>query len=170
MKITPVLLFTFIFSLSAVTSSSQNVKVTINRAHSSVQEVIRDIEKQTEYLFIVNSNVDTRRSVSIDASGTPLSEVLDKLAGQAEVSYSVAGSHIILSKEAQGKDAAPIPTQQPVIRGVVMDESGEALIGVNVKVKGESQGAISDIEGNFELAASVGNTLVFSYVGYITEN
>lgn len=169
MKITSVLLFTFIFNLSAVTSKSQNVKVTIKRDHSSVQQVIQDIEKQTEYLFIVNSNVDTRRSVSIDASETPLSEVLDKLSRQAEVNYSVSGSHIILTKEVKAREAVQATAQQPLIRGVVVDDTGEPLIGVNVKVKGETQGAISDLDGNFELAASVGHTLVFSYVGYVTE-
>ncbi len=169
MKITSVLLFTFIFSLSAVTSKSQNVKVTIKRDHSSVQQVIHDIEKQTEYLFIVNSNVDTRRLVSIDASETPLSEVLDKLSRQAEVNYSVSGSHIILTKEVKAREAVQATAQQPLIWGVVVDDTGEPLIGVNVKVKGETQGAISDLDGNFELAASVGHTLVFSYVGYMTE-
>lgn len=50
--------------------------------------------------------------------------------------------------------------------GMVVDEKGEALIGVSVQVKGASTGTITDIDGNFSLEAPVGATLVFSYISY----
>ena len=54
--------------------------------------------------------------------------------------------------------------------GTVTDPTGEPLIGVSVQVKGAKQGAITDFDGNFKLAnVPEGSTLVFSYIGYVTE-
>ena len=52
------------------------------------------------------------------------------------------------------------------VSGQVVDQSGEALIGATVKVKGAQSGAITDYEGNFQLDAPANATLVVSYVGY----
>ena len=56
------------------------------------------------------------------------------------------------------------------VTGTVTDPNGEPLIGVSVQVKGAKQGAITDFDGNFKLAnVPQGSTLVFSYIGYVTE-
>lgn len=52
---------------------------------------------------------------------------------------------------------------------VTSSESGEALIGVTVLVKGSASGAITDVEGNYSIDAEPTATLVFSYVGYTTQ-
>ena len=54
------------------------------------------------------------------------------------------------------------------ISGVVKDENGEALIGVNVLLKGTTVGAITDFDGNFSLQAPANGVLVVSYIGYQT--
>lgn len=57
--------------------------------------------------------------------------------------------------------------QSPVkVTGTVTDTSGEGLIGVSVTVKGESHGAVTDVDGNYQIQVPVGSTLLFSYVGY----
>ena len=52
------------------------------------------------------------------------------------------------------------------ITGKVMDADGEALIGVNVLVKGTDRGTITDIDGSYTIDANPGDVLVFSYVGF----
>ena len=55
------------------------------------------------------------------------------------------------------------------INGMVIDESGIAIPGVNILVKDTNKGTVSDFDGNFTLSdIQVGSTLIFSYVGYIT--
>ncbi|MDB5062716.1 MAG: SusC/RagA family TonB-linked outer membrane protein [Mucilaginibacter sp.] len=55
------------------------------------------------------------------------------------------------------------------ISGNVTDQvTGEKLIGVSVKVKDTSQGALTDVNGNFTLTAPDNATLVISYIGYNT--
>lgn len=58
--------------------------------------------------------------------------------------------------------------QSPVVKGNVTSE-GEPLPGVGIIVKGTSRGATSDFDGNFELKATDGEVLVFSYMGFITK-
>ncbi|MDR0418102.1 MAG: carboxypeptidase-like regulatory domain-containing protein, partial [Puniceicoccales bacterium] len=53
---------------------------------------------------------------------------------------------------------------QTQVRGTVVDEAGEPVIGATIQIKGTSQGTVSDIDGNFTLSAPAGGTLVISYV------
>ena len=56
------------------------------------------------------------------------------------------------------------------VTGQVTDPNGEPLIGVSVQVKGTKTGAITDFDGNFRLTnVPEGSTIVFSYIGYVTE-
>ncbi len=52
------------------------------------------------------------------------------------------------------------------ISGNVKDAQGEAIIGASVTVKGATTGTVTDLDGNFQIKASAGNTLVITYVGY----
>jgi len=56
--------------------------------------------------------------------------------------------------------------QNQKISGKVIDEKGETLIGVSVKVKGAAIGGSTDVNGNFSFDAPPNATLVFSFVGY----
>lgn len=55
---------------------------------------------------------------------------------------------------------------QTVISGKVTDSENVELIGVSVQVKGTSQGATTDSQGLYKIAAASNSTLVFSYVGF----
>jgi TonB-linked SusC/RagA family outer membrane protein len=61
--------------------------------------------------------------------------------------------------------------QSRTVSGTVVSESGESLIGVNVTVKGQPTiGAVTDVDGKFSFSIPQGNiTLIFSYVGYATQ-
>ena len=56
--------------------------------------------------------------------------------------------------------------QEKTISGTVSDNSGLPLPGVNIIVKGTSNGTQSDFDGNYTVNANVGQALVFSYVGF----
>ena len=56
--------------------------------------------------------------------------------------------------------------QQQMIKGQVVDDKGETIIGATVMVKGAKEGTLTDIDGNFSVKGKIGNTLTISYVGY----
>ena len=60
--------------------------------------------------------------------------------------------------------------QSKTITGVVKDQTGEPLIGVNVMEKGTTNGTITDVDGKYSVAlTSRTPVLVFSYIGYLTQ-
>ena len=81
---------------------------------------------------------------------------------------------------AAGMCIIPLPTmanqavqnvqQSGVVKGQVVDKSGEAIIGATIKVKNATSGTVTDFDGNFELKNVPSNgTLIVSYVGYATK-
>jgi TonB-linked SusC/RagA family outer membrane protein len=51
----------------------------------------------------------------------------------------------------------------------VTDENGEAVIGANISVKGATRGIITDIDGNYSIEVSSGETLIVTYIGYLSQ-
>lgn len=66
---------------------------------------------------------------------------------------------------AAGADVS-INQQARKVTGTVKDEKGETLLGVNIMVKGTSNGTITDLDGNFTLDVPNGAVLVLTYIGY----
>ena len=58
---------------------------------------------------------------------------------------------------------------QNQVRGVVTDPAGEPLIGVNVLEKGTTNGTVTDIDGKYTVNVPKGKTLVFSFIGFVTQ-
>lgn len=60
--------------------------------------------------------------------------------------------------------------QNANVKGIVYDETGAPAIGVNILKKGTTEGATTDMDGNFELSVKKGDVLLFSYIGYTTQS
>nr|WP_320039588.1 TonB-dependent receptor [uncultured Bacteroides sp.] len=59
--------------------------------------------------------------------------------------------------------------QKSMITGKVVDVNNEPLIGVNVLVKGTTNGTVTDIDGKYSISAPSGSTLSFTYVGFTAQ-
>lgn len=62
-----------------------------------------------------------------------------------------------------------VNAQQHVVTGTIKDQTGTALPGVNVLLKGTSVGTTTDVDGNFSISASAEDVLVLSFIGYATK-
>ena len=166
MKITVVALFASVFSIYATEASSQNAKVSIHANQLSTKELIAEIEKQTDYLFVYNRNeVDVTRLVSLNVRNESVSDVLNKIFAETNISYQLVGKNISLMI----RNAAPQEVSQQkkkIIQGVVVDQTGLPIIGANVVEKGTTNGSITDIDGKFSLSISDNAILQVSYIGY----
>lgn len=89
----------FIFCLHAENSNSQNISVTIQENDARLENVLNEIEKQTDYLFIYNKYVNVNRKVSIDLNKSSLEEALKNLFDGTNVKYSFDGSYILLTQK-----------------------------------------------------------------------
>ena len=76
----------------------------------------------------------------------------------------LASLALLLSVQAQAQE------QSRTVTGVVLDETDLPLPGAFVTVKGETRGAMTDVNGNFEISAKPTDVLIFSFLGYEDEN
>ena len=89
-----------------------------------------------------------------------------------KILFSLIGVSTILSIVPQ-KSIAKINVingvlQKNAIKGRILDATGEPVIGATIKVKGTTNGALSDLDGYYTINAQVGDQLEISYIGYKT--
>ncbi|MGN1375893.1 MAG: SusC/RagA family TonB-linked outer membrane protein, partial [Prevotella sp.] len=66
--------------------------------------------------------------------------------------------------------AIPTFAQNQTVKGTVLDERGESVIGASVQIKGsKAAGTITDLDGNFQISVPKGSKLQVSYIGYVTQ-
>lgn len=171
MRIAFVSLFVFASGIFATEAASQTAKVSIVAKNISTQDLMLQIENQTDYLFIYNKNeVNLNRKVTIQATNQTVAEVLDKAFNQTDIVYAMEGSNIMLMKK-EAKNTTPATQQKGrTITGVITDEKGETVIGANVSVKGTTIGTITNIDGQFTLDVPSEAKLQVSYIGYLTQD
>jgi len=175
MRTTFILLFTCVFCSMAEMSYTQNARVTINKRNVALKEVLNEIEKQTDYLFIYNNEVNTNEKVSVRAKEKTVSEVLNSLLRNKDINYSMEGNHIILSVlekigETDNKIVEIIQQQQKkTITGTIVDINGEPIIGANVVEAGTTNGTVTDIDGKFSFNVEDDAVLQISYIGYLSQ-
>lgn len=169
MRLTAVMLFVCIGLAYASESYSQSAMLNLNVNNKTVQDVLDEIEKQSEFHFFYNNKqVNTNRIVSIKSKKKDVFNVLEQLFNGTDISYKVLDKSIILSP----KDVLVSAVAQQSIKnisGTITDAHGEAIIGANVLEKGSTNGTITDINGNFSLSVPSKSTLVISYIGYVSK-
>uniref|UniRef100_A0AB33IV57 TonB-dependent receptor n=2 Tax=unclassified Prevotella TaxID=2638335 RepID=A0AB33IV57_9BACT len=143
-------------------------QITMRVQNKTLKEALQQIEKESGYsVFYSNKLTGLDKKVSITAKNERVEHVLDQLLRSTSISYSIEGGQQIVLKMRQ-KKAAPtsISKTKKTVKGQVTDVNGEPLIGVSVGVEGNTAGAVTDLDGRFQLLAAVGSTLKFSYVGF----
>ena len=167
MRISLALLFAVVLQLSAENGYAQRTHVAISMNNVSVEQVLNKIEETSDYVFLYNDKtIQKNRIVSVRNNSGKILDILDEVFKGTNITYTVVDKQIILST-----NKLNVTEQDPTIqvKGTVKDTKGEPLIGVNVKVKGTTTGAITDFDGNFQIQAKKGAVLEISYIGYASQ-
>lgn len=167
MKITLFLLFLCTFSAFAVDAHSQNARVTIHKVQVPLEDILNEIESQTDYLFLYTNEIDVDKKATVKVKSQPVSQLLNGLLAKSGITYQMEGTHIILSeKKVEEHQALPDKIK---VTGTVKDANGEGIIGASVVEENTTNGTITDISGNFVLAASDNAVIKISYIGYVAQ-
>lgn len=171
MKLTSFFMLIFVFQIGAVAGYSQNATVKIQSDEMTIRELINEVERQTNYLFMYNGQeVDLSLVVKVDAKqGKPVSQVLNETLADSQISFAFNEGYISLHRvHSKGR---PIVDQadKRQVTGVVLDVAGVPVIGANVMEKNTSNGTITDLDGRFTLSVSPNAVLVVSYIGYLPQ-
>jgi len=169
MKLTILILTVSILSCFSAETYSQTTRLTITETNSTLLNVLKAIEGQSEFKFFYNEKVDVNRPVSVDVNQKSVTEILDKALTNTTVKYKVLGRQIALYDK---NEMEPFISEQQSkkVTGKVTDSNGGSLPGVSVVVKGTTTGVITDNSGNYAVSNITGNAvLVFSFVGMKTQ-
>ena len=165
MRLTSYLVLLTIFQAVAGNSYSQNTRLSFKMNDAKVKEVLNVIEENSEFYFLFNSKlVDVERKVDINVSNQQIDKILNNLFAGYNVGYTVMDRQIIIQPTEITTET--VAMQQKSITGVVKDESGAPIPGVTIVVKGSTRGALSDLDGKYQINLNAGDkVLVFSFVG-----
>src|SRR5659263_382241 len=169
MKLTILIVTVSILSCFSAETYSQTTKLTITENNSTLLNVLRTIEAQSEFKFFYNEKVDVNKQVSVEVTQKSITEILDKVLSSTSVKYKVLGRQIALYDK---DEMEPFISEQQgkKVTGKVTDQSGVPIPGAAIVVKGTTIGITSDSDGNFSLSLpSDAKVLVFSFVGMKTQ-
>ena len=155
-----ILLCGFLFAYTDATFA----QITLSVKQQPVREVIKEIERISDYRFFYNENsIPMEKRVTVNVKDSDIENVLNLIADQMGISYVIKNNQIALSAEKR----VNVAQQTRKVQGTVVDDLGVPVIGANVSVKGTTNGTITDMDGKFTLKLPYAEApLVFSYLGY----
>ncbi len=142
--------------------------VSLSVKEPNLAEALKAIEKTAGVKFVYSKSIiQTNREVNYSGSNQRLDAVLNSIL-PADVSYQLINDRIVLSAK---KSSVNADAQQAIpVRGKVVSDKGEELVGVSVTIKGSTTGTITDVNGNFSLNVPDANAvLVIKYIGFTTK-
>ena len=136
-------------------------KITIKRKNISLQEALAEVRKLTHMSISYNDSQLPVNRISLDIEKQPLEQALKVILKGTGFTYLIKDNYIMIVPEQNIKKA-----KSRNISGNVVDAKGEPLIGVTVIEKGTTNGAVTDLDGNYKITTKTATpVLVFSYVG-----
>lgn len=160
-----ILLFISLLFISTA-AFSQNERFTFNSDNIKLRELLDKIQSQSSYKFLYRSDLVNSTYVKVHVSNVSLQDALNAALDKTSLTYQMLEDKLIVVSLKEATDA-----QTQKISGTVTDpETGESLIGVSIMVKGTSQGVISDLNGKFNINIAKPAVLIFSSIGYISQN
>ena len=184
--------------LLTITGSSYSINqpantIALHLENVTVRQALREIERQTNYNFVVNHNrlQILNKTVTITIADDKIENVLNALLEGTNVTYVIRKRQITLIPPPPTTLTPPTNTGSVnsieltnnayaasndfivtavTVRGQVKDENETPLPGVNVVEKGTTNGTVTDSQGAYTLSvAGQESILVFSFIGYLTQ-
>jgi TonB-linked SusC/RagA family outer membrane protein len=168
MKITFLLLIAGFIQVSAATYA-QNVSLNVKNA--SLADVFTVLHNESGYNFLYDADVLAKTNkVTVSLKKVPLIDALNICFKNQPVTYVVTDKNVVIRK---GPEQVINPLTEDAVQtitGTVVDEKGQPMPGVTIKVKGTTTVTSSNADGRFSVKVPDNNAiLVFSFIGYATK-
>lgn len=158
-------------------------EISISVTEVSFDETLMEIAQQAHVKFAYSPELlNIHDRITFEAQHRSLREILNEILLPRKVQYVVQKNGITISLkrnasvtgnnnaiENSDTSTKELLTQFLAITGTVKDASNQLLAGVNIIVKGSTNGTTTDVDGNFSINAEENDVLIFSFIGFTSE-
>ncbi len=157
-----------LLAIVQVNAESYAQTITLSGQNVSIENVFKEIKKQTKYRLICNTNIiKGTPNMDLDVKNLSLQEFLDQLAKANDLSYVIENKTIVVKKKPVRNSVLTPPVQQREITGKVTDKQGAPLRGVTVILKHTQVVTTTNDDGQYSISVPQENSiLVYSIVGF----
>jgi TonB-linked SusC/RagA family outer membrane protein len=166
----------FLFCLSlGVAAKTFSQTVTLSVKNASVQQVFELVKEQTHYSVFYEKDLLTgAKTITAKVRNMPLQQFLSMTLAEQDFTYYVEQETIFLKRKPISSMTKTGKIQEaevfvPTVKGLVTGVDGKPLTGVNVVVKGSGKGTTTDAEGSFGIEVNTDQILVFSSIGFLSQ-
>ena len=151
------------------------VFISVELKDASLLEVFEYIESKTKFTFSYDKkDLEENVKLNFQPGNRSVAEILSTISRAANLKFKQVNNSINIVKmpldNRQSYEIEVIREEVNVSGRVTSAEDNLGLPGVNIRVKGTSEGVITDVDGRYSLTVpSEESTLVFSYVGFLPE-
>lgn len=158
------------FGFSPIDTFSQEKIIIEASKKVTVDEVFKIIKTQTKYHFLYPADIFVGTpKVQLKKGEIDLSNLLNQSLSLNNLDFELSDNNTIVIKRTGISLSEDLLQQEIQIKGVVTDANNMPVPGVNVLVKGTNTSTQTDFDGNYTIKVSGGKVLVFSFIGYISQ-
>lgn len=146
--------------------SLDSINVTIELRNENLKSLFQKIEKQTGLLFAYPPREASNLTLTLPRETRSVKATLDMAFSGTSLTYKQVNNSVIVFNEDQTEVSINEKYLVITVSGTVTDSLGTPLPGVNVIIKGTTNGTTTDSQGSYSLEANDSDILVFSFIGY----
>ncbi|MBO9684329.1 MAG: carboxypeptidase-like regulatory domain-containing protein, partial [Flavisolibacter sp.] len=170
-KIVLIMKLSLVFLVFALHVSATNYgqkMLSLNEKDITLTDIFKKIERKYQFKFYFSNDVVAdRRFTTIHTANATIEEVMSNILNGSGLYWKLLpGDKIVIgSNDLNAKSA----DARRIITGVVKDNKGTPISNVSVTIKGSTTGVTTAENGRFSINANKGDVLVFSSIGYQTQ-
>lgn len=152
-----------LFFSALLSAAPLHGQISVTLKDIPLTEALSTLENKSEYSFFYSNMLPGKDAlVSIEAKDKSIEFILDNIFKGLPISYEISGHQIVLSEEKKESKSTPLK-----VSGVVLDSTGEPVIGAGILIDGSDGGTVTDADGKWELTVPSAETkLHISSLGY----
>jgi len=166
----------FITLLKAEDANAQwksiyDMYVSIDVENEEYSKVFSALEKQSSINFTYNRKSLSKKLITVSANNQSLGNVLEDISMNSDFMFKRVNGNIHVNKKPVSvkSEVSEVSVIEAIVSGTVEDEEGNSIPGVSIVEKGTTNGTVTDVDGKYSLNVAEDGVLVFSFVGYLTQ-
>lgn len=137
----------------------------------TMKHILDRIEKNSDYHFFYKSEDIDFYIIKKDIQNSDIETMLNQLFDGTSIVYTIKGKDIVLKKEDNkiGSISIQQDNNQIIVKGQIIDETGNPIIGASVSEEGTTNGVVTGLDGDFSINVSPKSKLKVSFMGYLSK-